>query len=498
MPFLLAAAGFLLTFSLPPFGWWPLLLSLVVPFTFTALAPSNRKAFFAGFWFAVPFFAVHLFWLPTSFSKLLSPAFWVIYPPLVLIVSAFWGLTTLATRFIAAGFRNTQPHPSAVLVLLPLTWVITEQLRSIGYFGFPWGTLGYQWLDSPVGQLAEYGGLPLLSLLSAAVAALVTYAALRRKPLLLAVPAAVLIAAFFLGVVTEQREFARTEATSSTRTALLVQGNLDPYARAISAWAELEAHQTLTAEGLAAHPNTDLVVWPEGAVTGSIIDGPRGAGLRADIAAVPGTTFAIGGRAYEQRGSYNSTFSFTSETQLGRYDKAQLVPFGERWPLYTALPGVYEFVFRALNLPLLAATLPGSGATPLPVGFGHAAAFICYESVFPSVVRQLVANGGTFLMLTTNDAWFAMGNGARQHYDMGRLRAIETRRWLLRAGNDGITGVVNTFGKTVHELPRGEAAWLHATFTERTELTMWVRYGQYATPVLVMMALLIGVIRRRA
>ena len=498
MPLLLAAAGILLTFSLPPFGWWPLGLALVVPFTFTALAPNKRKAFLAGFWFGVPFFAVHLFWLPTSFAKLLSPAFWGVYPPLVLLVSAFWGLTTLATRVIAAGFRTKQPHPSAVLVLLPITWVITEQLRSVGYFGFPWGALGYAWLDSPVGQLAEYGGLPLLSLLSASVAALVTYASLRRKPLLLAIPAALLIFAFFVGVITGQREFERAEQPATTRTALLVQGNLDPYSRAITAWAELEAHQVLTREGLAAHPGTDVVVWPEGAVTGSFIEGARGAGVRADIAAEPGTTYVVGGRAYEQYGSYNSTFSFTANEELGRYDKAQLVPFGEQWPLYTQLRGVYEVIFNALNLPLLGATLPGTGNAPLPVGFSEAAAFICYESVFPNTVRRLVANGGTFLLLTTNDAWFAMGNGARQHYDMGRLRAIETRRWLLRAGNDGITAVVNPSGRTVEELPRGEAAWLHATFTERTERTLWVRYGQFATPILVMMALLIGVIRRRA
>lgn len=498
MPLLLAVAGILLTFSLPPFGWWPLGLALAVPFTFTALAPTKRKAFFAGFWFGVPFFAVHLFWLPTSFAKLLSPAFWVVYPPLVLLLSAFWGLTTLATRFVAAGFRNKQPHPSAVLVLLPLTWVITEQLRSFGYFGFPWGALGYTWLESPVGQLAEYGGLPLLSLLSATVATLVTYASLRRKPVLLAIPAALLVVAFFVGVRTEQQEFKRAEQATTMRTALLVQGNLDPYSRALTAWAELEAHQVLTREGLASYPDTDVVVWPEGAVTGSVVEGPGGASLRADIATLPHTTFVIGGRAYEQYGSYNSTFSFTAAAELGRYDKAQLVPFGEQWPLYTSLRGLYEVVFRALNLPLLGATLPGTGTQPLPVGFTDAAAFICYESVFPHIVRRLVANGGTFLVLTTNDAWFAMGNGARQHYDMGRLRAIETRRWLLRAGNDGITGVVDTFGRTVAELPRGEAAWLHATFTERTEQTVWVRYGQFATPILVMMAALIGVTRRRA
>lgn len=499
MPALLAAAGVLLSFSLPPYGWWIFGLLVALPFFVAARAETGRGAFFAGFWFGIPFFAVHLFWLPTSFAKLLSPAFWVVYPPLVLLVSSFWGLTLFASYLVAAGFqRRSKPAPGAFLLIAPFAWVITEQLRSFGYFGFPWGALGYAWLDVPVGQLAEFVGLPGLSLITAGAAALLACTVQRRSvvPALLAV---VLIGgAFFVGHRTSLAEEQRALHDTETRTALLIQGNLDPYSRAITAWSELNAHTSLTEEALREHSTADLVVWPEGALSGHFLTGPAGQELREEITAGHDATFVIGGRHYEQFGSYNSTFSFSSTEEFGRYDKAQLVPFGEQWPLYEPLQGVYQQVFRLFNLPLLGATLPGRDGAALPTQIGAAAAFICYESVFPAIVRNLVSSGGTYLVLTTNDAWFAMGNGARQHYDMGRLRAIETRRWLLRAGNDGITGVVDSLGRTIAELPRGEAAWLAVEFYERTHLTFWVRYGGATTPILAIIVFIVGVVRRRS
>jgi apolipoprotein N-acyltransferase len=96
-----------------------------------------------------------------------------------------------------------------------------------------------------------------------------------------------------------------------------------------------------------------------------------------------------------------------------------------------------------------------------------------------------VAHGAELLVTITNDAWFARGNGARQHYDMGRMRAIETRRYLLRAGLDGITGVVDPLGESVAELPRGIPATLVAHYSLSDELTPWVRYGSWLVPLLL-------------
>jgi len=140
--------------------------------------------------------------------------------------------------------------------------------------------------------------------------------------------------------------------------------------------------------------------------------------------------------------------------------------------------------YLLFGLPLLASTSPGAAPEPLFTPLGRLAAYICYESVFPQVQRRQVADGARLLVLGTNDAWFARGAGAEQHFDMGRLRAIETRRWLLRAGNDGVTAAVDPLGRTVARLERGVAGTLTAPFALETGLTPWVRLGGWTPAAL--------------
>ncbi len=113
--------------------------------------------------------------------------------------------------------------------------------------------------------------------------------------------------------------------------------------------------------------------------------------------------------------------------------------------------------------------------------------------MFPQVQRRQVAEGARLLVLGTNDAWFARGAGAEQHFDMGRMRAIETRRWLLRAGNDGVTASVDPLGRTVARLDRGVRGTLTAPFGLSDALTPWVRFGHLTPWLLGGYLLLVGV-----
>jgi apolipoprotein N-acyltransferase len=264
------------------------------------------------------------------------------------------------------------------------------------------------------------------------------------------------------------------------RSALLVQGNVDPFGRATTQAQELDVHLELTRLGIArAAAPPDLVVWPEGAVTGFELDGPRGAATRDLIqSTAPASAFLVGGRARLPGGSSNAGFSIADGLALGRYDKHVLVPFGERWPLIEVAEGVYRWVFGLLGLPLLANTVPGAGPAALPSAVGHLGVGICYESVFPTIAAAMVRDGAEVLVVITNDAWFARGDGARQHLDMGRMRAIETRRWLLRAGNDGITAVVDPYGRVVTELDRMVAATLPVRYGTSDAVTFYARHAE--------------------
>ena len=493
-----AAAGVLLALALPPGGAWPLVAALAVPFALTARARSVRAAFGVGAAFALGFFALYVLWLPRSFADpgLLGPWYWVLHPFMLAILAAMWGLVTALAR--ALGGRGA----GTLLLVVPF-WLLGEALRATGYFAFPWGTLGYVWLETPVAQTADVVGVPGLSALAAVAAALLALpfapsaeAGTGRSPVrrtavgIAAGPALALLSvagAWAWGSLAVGRHEVPAE-----RTALLVQGNADPFGRAVSAAQELSIHVELTrlAVGrMAAAP--DLVVWPEGAVIGTQLEGARGADGRAAIqASSPTSTFVVGGRAAAPGGSANAAFAIADGQPWGRYDKHVLVPFGERWPLLETAPWLYRAAFGLLGLPMLANTVPGDGPAPLGAPLGLLGVGICYESVFPTVAAAMARDGAEVLIVITNDAWFAAGDGARQHLDMGRLRAIETRRWLLRAGNDGITAAIDPYGRVVDELPRGVAATLPVRYGTSTVVTPYARHADRAPWVLAAWALL--------
>jgi apolipoprotein N-acyltransferase len=494
------AAGVLVAVALPPNGVWPLVLALAIPFALTARAETVRAAFGVGAAFALGFFTLYVAWLPRSFADpgLLGPWFWALHPFLLAILAVMWGLVTALAR--ALGGRG-----AGALLLLPPYWAVGEALRASGYFAFPWGALGYAWLDTPVAQTADVLGVPGLGVLITTSAALLALPFAPRRPGGFggAAPRRSSAAGRALGPLLTLALLAGTwvwgglasgrHDVAAERTALLVQGDVDPFGRAVAAGDDLTVHVELTRLALArmAAP-PDLVVWPEGAVTGLPLDGARGAqGRTAVQAAAPSATFVVGGRAVAPGGSANAAFAIADGQPWGRYDKFVLVPFGERWPLLETAPGLYRAVFGLLGLPMLVNTVPGAGPEPLSSPLGPLGVAICYESVFPTVSAAMARAGAEVLVVITNDAWFARGDGARQHLDMGRFRAIETRRWLLRAGNDGITAVVDPYGRVVDELPRGSPGTLAVRYGTSEVVTPFARHADRVPWVLAGLALLV-------
>jgi apolipoprotein N-acyltransferase len=481
--------GALLSAALPPAGLWPLLLALLPLFVLVARSDSPRQAFWLGFTFALGFFSLYILWLPASFSlpEWFGPFFWLVYPPLLLLLGSFWGLVTATARLLGGQGRGA-------LLLLPPLWLLMEWARTQGYFAFPWGALGYAWLDTPVAQLADTIGNYGLSLLTCVLASLLA---------LPFVPAAsgsrkggaglrswlppVLFAALLLGGAwfTGSQKLLRA-LPQPTHVALLLQPNLDPFGRLGTPEGDLLIQTRLTRQAAAQLPAVpDLVIWPEGAVLGVNLDGAGSAeAIRSITQASPGSTFIVGGRGRTAGSSFNSAFVLEGSVATARYDKFYLVPFGERWPLIEVAEPLYRAVFSLFGMPLLQSTAAGGALVPVSTPHGEAAVYICYESVFPQVAAVQVAQGAELLVTITNDAWFARGNGARQHYDMGRMRAIETRRYLLRSSLNGITGVVDPLGKSVAELARGVPATLVARYSPSDELTPWVRHHGLLVPLL--------------
>jgi apolipoprotein N-acyltransferase len=156
-----------------------------------------------------------------------------------------------------------------------------------------------------------------------------------------------------------------------------------------------------------------------------------------------------------------------------RYDKAHLVPFGE----YLPFPKLFAFA-GGLTKEVGEFTSGGSRA-PLDAGGTRLGVFICYESVFPSEVRQFANQGAQVFVNLSNDGWYGDSGAYAQHLNQTRMRAIENDRWILSATDTGVTASIDPYGRTVARLPRKERGALVAPYALTSVTTFYTRHGDW-------------------
>ncbi|WP_216329209.1 apolipoprotein N-acyltransferase [Deinococcus aestuarii] len=449
-------------------------LAVLAPLPLAALhrrlarSTGGRGAFGHAFVFALAFFSVHLPWLPASMADVLGPLGGLL-TVLVLPAAALTWAAPLALTRVAFGSRT--------LLALPFAWVLLEALRARGPLAFPWGAPGYALTQTPLAQLASVGGVALLTLLVTGTASVLAGWG-RRPPALLA-----LLAVWGAGLLWGRQ--VTPPVPPAPRTAVLVQGAIDPRLKARGrTLEELGVYLDLT-RGALRSGAADLVVWPETASPlpasdPTVLPALRGLGVPLLVGA-PGD---VPGQAR------NSAYGVDGGV-TGRQDKRVLVPFGESLPFSGVLGFLYTPVLNSLGMAGSTRLTPGRLLNVLPLRELRAGVSICYESVFGPLSRQAVRAGANLLVVISNDAWFGRGAGAEQHFQMGRLRAIETRRFLLRAGNDGVSAVVDPWGRVQFRAPRGERGAYRVAFDVSATRTPFVRYGDWVVWGSVL-ALLIG------
>jgi apolipoprotein N-acyltransferase len=123
--------------------------------------------------------------------------------------------------------------------------------------------------------------------------------------------------------------------------------------------------------------------------------------------------------------------------------------------------------------------MPGRERTVEPTHRGKLATFICYEAIFPAEVRAFVERGAEALINISNDGWFGRTSAPDQHLNIARVRAVEERRWLLRATNNGHTVIVDPYGRIVSRIPPDERAVLVGSFDFTSRQTLYARWGDW-------------------
>jgi apolipoprotein N-acyltransferase len=112
-----------------------------------------------------------------------------------------------------------------------------------------------------------------------------------------------------------------------------------------------------------------------------------------------------------------------------------------------------------------------------PTSGGAIGVFICYEDIFPQLVRRITLAGAQVLVNISNDTWYGDSPAAFQHLEMARLRAIENRRYLLRATNDGITVLIDPYGRVEKQIARHRTMVLPANFSYYRDQTFYTKRG---------------------
>ena len=453
-----------------------------------------------------------------------------------LVLGLYFGFFGLAVALVRQSTRS----PRIALAAAPVFWAAIE-LAASRITSVPWDQLGYSQVDNAlVNQLAPWTGVYGISFVLVAVNALLAGALLLdrcwNRPFWQSarpwgIVGVLLMATGACGI------FFVPPHPAPTATAVLIQPNLDVGDE--SRWdgpGEWNAHMAqftqLAGEqckqyfaGLPetgaptgdipcpptpAHP--DLVVWPESPAPFEETD-PRFQRALANIAHTVGAPLIVGnigwslsaadpdaprpdtaspGERVQDWNYYNSALVVDENgAKLGRYDKIHLVPFGEYVPFARLLTFARKLTGRVSKFTRgdqrKVFRLPTAGGQAHRYGV-----FICYESVFADEIRQFSQLGAEVFVNISDDGWYGDTSAPWQHLNMVRMRAIENRRWILRDTNNGVTTVIDPYGRIRQSIPRHQVDALPAQYAFRSDITFYTAHGDLFAWLIVPIAAAIG------
>ncbi len=396
-----------------------------------------------------------------------------------------------------AGFLWTmawliQRRGTWAIALAPCAWVLWEWLRGHLFSGMPWWGPGYALSLYPSFlQLTKLTGILGLSFVALAAAAAVTlWMKEHEHPVTQAyVPAVLLLVA----VVFAWGYWWSGQPIGEKAT--IPVGYLQPDIAQDVKWDPADADRTLktTLDLALAFKNygLKLMVWPESSTPFEWDSDEAYRKKVGEVAAETGSDILLGSVLAPEGGGYQNGAILVAPDgkEAGRYIKTHLVPFGEYVPFRHWLSFAGPIVNTVGDFE------PGASLAPLVTPAGRVGVTICFEGIFPDLVRQEVREGAQVLVNMTNDAWYKGTPGPYQHFLLERVRAVETDRYLVRSANRGICGVVNPRGVLVATTTAGGPASFWGLVSDRDTRTLWTRVGNLWL-ILAALALVLAAVPR--
>jgi apolipoprotein N-acyltransferase len=449
-------SGVLLVFSFAPFDCYFLAWFALVPLLVSIRTQKPFNAFLLGLIMGLVYFAGTTYWVYNSVHN------YGHFPPVVSVflvailsfyLSLYVGVFSLLFNHILK--RTTLPS----LIVAPLLWVTLEFLRTYIFTGFPWSSLGYSQYNCLILiQIADITGIYGISFFVACLngALFDVYHYVKRrheKPLFSEVYtlAGFIFLALFVAATVAYGYF-RLNANplpGKTLKISLIQGNISQDKKWDKAFQNqvMETFEVLTRESLDWSPQ--LIIWPETSLPfilggdEELTDQFLAFQKKLNTYLLVGATTA---KIIDSKNYFlgNSAILFSPEGKaIGVYDKIHLVPFGEYVPLKRFLS-----FFNALAQGM-GEIRPGEELKVMDMIVAKFSPVICYEIIFPGLVRQFANEGAEIIVTITNDAWFDISSAPYQHFSMAVLRAVENRMPVARAANTGISGFIDAKGHIV-------------------------------------------------
>ncbi len=517
---LAVAGGAVGALSLAPFGLWPL---LVVPFAMAvwlldgvaspALHRRLGQAFADGWFWGFGYFVAGLWWLGAAFLVEADKFLWA-------MPFGVFGLPMVLAFFPATGFALAQllwrPGASRIFALAGAIG-FTEWCRSWLFTGFPWNAFGQALAEngllSQTASLVGLHGLTVLAVGLAATPAVIVGLDSTARQVITSLMAVGLLAG--MALFGWQRIPAQPSPLVAGVKLRIMQPNLPQDDKFQPDKGREIVDRYLSISDRATSPRTlglqDVthLIWPESAFP-FLLDRTPAALQRISSALPRGVTLITGAAragaslpGESQPPIFNAIQVITRDGGIvASYDKHHLVPFGEY------LPGIFERLMHGLGLTAFVA-IPGgftasAARTVLDVpGLPPVAASICYEAIFPGEVLPQVGSSGTpasrrpqVLLNVTNDAWFGRTPGPYQHASQARLRAIEEGMPMVRAANNGVSSVVDAYGRVIASLPLGTDGVLDTGLPRAIGPTTFSRVGNLPAGLLFFVCLVFAVADR--
>ena len=500
----LAGAIHSLSFAPDPIAVWLIgptnIVTLCLLITAIWTAPNRVSAIWRAWIFSVSSFCVGLYWLTISMNVSGHMAL-PLAGAALFALSAYLALYPAGAAYFAYRFRPSNQRSLASVFAWAASWTLTEWLRGTVFTGFPWLNTGYSQLETGIGSWAAIGGVYTVTFLSALLAGMLALNVLKLLQSLLVTKQSLLnlVAAFMLtlggGWLIDQQAW--TTPAGEQISVRLVQGGIeqDMKFEPEKILAHIEQHRVLARGSTVAEQPPALVLIPETAMT-VFQDQVSPSVWQAwiNLASEQNSAIMLGApllNRQEQRYT-NSVIAIDQDTPLSqlttgrvdrRYDKHHLVPFGE------FIPWGFRWFVDLLHIQMGDFDRGQKAQASFKIRDQLIGPNICYEDVFGEELVTAVNTSdrqaaATILANFSNLAWFGDSWALRQHWQMSRMRAMETSRPMLRSTNTGITGAIDHKGRVLGTLPTMLPGILDVTVQGQRGQTPYTRSGNM--PILLL------------